>query len=331
MLAAVLTAPGSPPIFELREVADPIAGPGDVLIRVIAAGVNPVDVKLATKARKYPQPHIMGFDAAGVVEAIGPGVTRFKPGQRVSAFGWLNRPGAFAELVSIPESTVAYLPADVPFHVAAALPIAGVTAYQALVTRAALKPGHSLLVTAGGGGVGHLALQLARYIQGSSPAILIATAHSAEAVALAEKSGATHIVDYRAGDIVERARSFTSGRGVDVALDLVGSATLTDCLAALAMGGRAVSIVETADMPVNARVLFDKAASLHFVFTGAPTVGNGDASAIGAQLEIVVALASAGHLRPQVQRVPFSDIARAFAVQASGRCIGKQVLDIQSV
>ncbi|MBV8652303.1 MAG: zinc-binding dehydrogenase, partial [Alphaproteobacteria bacterium] len=223
MKAAVLETYGAP--FRLAEVARPIAAEVQVLVRVKAASVSPIDVKIhagqAAHARQTP-PAILGVDLAGIVEAVGPRVTGFRRGDEVYGMtgGVGGVPGALAEFAAVDARLLALKPANLTLREAAALPLNLITAWEGLVDRATVHDGETVLVQGGAGGVGHIAVQLAR----AFGAKVFATASAANQDYLA-RLGATPI-DYRETTVEQYVARHTGGRGFDIVYDTVGGATL---------------------------------------------------------------------------------------------------------
>jgi NADPH:quinone reductase-like Zn-dependent oxidoreductase len=229
--------------LELLDVDPPPVAPDGVLVRVRAAGVNPVDYKIreGRLAGAFPHhfPVILGWDAAGVVEEVGPAVTWFKPGD--DAYGYCRRHeleyGTYAELVTVPEGYLAHMPEGMDYVEAAALPLAALTAHQSL-ERLGVRAGEVLFVTGGAGGVGHLAVQLARARGATVVATGSPTTHD-----LLRELGAEP-VDYDAPDVAAAVRRHNHGGGADAAFDLFGGAGLEQAFAALRPGGRLVSVAQ---------------------------------------------------------------------------------------
>ncbi len=229
--------------LELLDVAPPPVAPDGVLLRVRAAGVNPVDYKVreGKLAGGFPYhfPVILGWDAAGVVEEVGPAVTWFKPGDR--AYGYCRRHeleyGTYAELVTVPEGYLAHMPEGLSFEEAAALPLAALTAHQSL-ERLGVRAGEVLFLTGGAGGVGHIAVQLAR----ARGAKVVATGSPPSHEFLRELGAEP--VDYDAPDVPAQVRGHNPGGGADAAFDLFGGDGLEQAFASLRPGGRLVSIAQ---------------------------------------------------------------------------------------
>jgi len=254
MKAIRIDACGGPEVLRVRDLPAPkITAPGEVLVRLRAAGVNPVDVKIRSNAATYglQPPLVPGCDGAGVVEAVGPDVRDLGPGDEVyfCRGPFHGHSGTYAEYAVIDARYCARKPANLSFEQAAAVPLVLITAWEALFDRARLEPGASVLVHAGAGGVGHVAIQLAR----RHGARVCTTAGGAQKAAFARDRGAHQVIDYRNSDFVAEAVAFSGGRGVDVVLDTVGGKTLERSCAALRPYGDLVTLlVPPADMDWSA-------------------------------------------------------------------------------
>ncbi|AKP90120.1 Arginate lyase-like bifunctional zinc-containing alcohol dehydrogenase / quinone oxidoreductase (NADPH:quinone reductase) [Achromobacter xylosoxidans] len=241
MKAIVLTAFGGPASFELRDVPKPVPQAGQVLVRVHATAINPLDyqVRRGDYPDLVPLPAITGHDVSGVVEAVGPAVTAFAPGDEV----WytpqiFDGPGSYAEYHVAAANIVGRKPASLSHLEAASLTLVGGTAWEALVVRAGLRVGESILIHGGAGGVGHVAIQLAKAIG----ARVYTTVREGN-VEFVRGLGADVAIDYEKEDYVDAVLRETDGRGVDVVFDTIGGDTLTRSPDALAQLGRVVSIV----------------------------------------------------------------------------------------
>jgi len=223
---------GGPEVMELVDVDLPPPGPGEVRMRHEAIGLNYIDVYHRTGLYPQPMPGALGVEGAGVVEAVGEGVTEFKPGDRV-AYG--GRPlGAYAEARNIPASQLLHLPKNIDFDTAAAMMLQGLTVQYLFHRTVPLKAGDTILFHAAAGGVGLIACQWAR-VMGVN---LIGTVGSAEKAALATAAGAAHVINYNQENFTERVKELTGGKGVSVVYDSIGKDTFTgslDCLQPLGM------------------------------------------------------------------------------------------------
>ena len=245
MKALSMTAAGGPEVLQLADVAEPaLSADTDIKIRVCAAGVNPVDTKIRARGLFYGArpPAILGCDGAGEVVAVGRAVTRFQVGDAVwYCHGGLGRePGSYAEFRVMPEHEAEFRPIGLNFAEAAAAPLVLLTAWEALYDRAGLQPGQQVLIHGGAGGVGHVAIQLAK-LHGAD---VMTTVSSPEKAAFCKELGADAWVDYRQQDVAAAVRDWTDGRGVDVVLETVGGQVFRDSIALLAPYGALVTLLE---------------------------------------------------------------------------------------
>ena len=301
MKAIVLTSFGGPDAFALRDVPKPVPQAGEVLVRVHATSINPLDyqIRRGDYPESVPLPAITGHDVSGVVEAVGPGVTSFVPGDEV----WytpqiFQGSGSYAEYHVASETIIGKKPAALSHLEAASLTLVGGTAWEALVVRAGLRVGESILIQGGAGGVGHVAIQLAKAI--GARVLTTARASNAEFV---RGLGADVVIDYEQEDYVAAVLRETGGRGVDVVFDTIGGDTLSRSADVLNQLGRVVSIVDIAK-PQNLLQAWGKNASYHFVFTRQHR----------GKLDELSALIERGQLRPHVGAVySLADIPAAHA------------------
>jgi NADPH2:quinone reductase len=233
---------GGPDVLELREVPDPVPGPGEVLIRTRAAGVNPVDtyIRSGRYARLPELPYTPGWDGAGTVEAVGEGVTRLRPGDRVYFSGTTSgrSTGGYAARVCSFERQVHALPDGLSFAQGAAIGVPYASAHRALFHRGGARPGETVLVHGASGGVGLAAVQLAR----AHGCRVIGTAGSTEGLALVEAQGADHAVAHGEAGTVEAVRALTGGRGPDLIVEMLANANLERDLDMVAVHGRIVVV-----------------------------------------------------------------------------------------
>ncbi len=341
MKAVTMRAHGGPEVLKLEDLPDPQAGPGQVVVRVRAVALNHLDVWVR---RGWPGldiewPHVPGADVAGVIEAVGPGVAGIAPGDEVVlnpgvscgrcemclsgrdnacrryAILGEHTAGGYAELLAVPAANVLGKPRNLSFDEAACVPLVFLTAWHALVARAGLRAGETILVQAAGSGVGSAAVQIARLIG----ATVIATAGSDEKCRKALALGADHAVNYEREDFLARARALTGKRGVDVVFEHVGKKTWEKSLLALASGGRLVT--------VGATTGWDPLTDLRHVFYRQLTVLG---STMGSKGELfqVLRFVEQGKLRPVLDRVlPLAEAARAQELLSSRAQFGKIVLE----
>lgn len=331
MKAFIVDRYGKDAALRAAEWPEPEIGDRAVLVRVEAAGVNPLDVKImAGEFRQilpYRPPFVLGHDLAGVVERVGPAVRGFQLGDQVYARPDKDRIGTFADLIAVDERDLARKPAGLTMAQAASLPLVALTAWQALVEKADVRPGQKVLVHAGSGGVGTIAIQLAHYLGAH-----VATTTSTPNVGWVRELGADQVIDYRKADFE------TELSGFDVVLDSLGPENLAKSLRVLRPGGLAISIAGPPDpdfatqlgkpllRPVMALLSRKVRRAAHrlgvrysFLFMRAD----------GAQLQEVTSLVEAGVIRPVVDRVfDFADTAAALDHVASGRVKGKVVVSM---
>ncbi len=332
MKAVLMTAAGGPEVLKLRDVPHPeFYGAFDVLVRVKAAAVNPVDTKVRRSPSYYPGnlPAILGCDAAGVVESIGYGVTRFKPGDEVYYFnnGLGGAPGNYAQYAVVNEEFLAPKPGNLSMVEAAALPLVVITAWEALVDRAKLDTGHSVLVHAGAGGVGHVAIQLARHFG----AFVATTVSGEEKAAFVKSLGAELAIDYRSEDFVDEVLHWTEGVGVKTVLDTVGGLTFCKSFGATRVYGNVVTILSTACEVEWINVARVRNLNVCYVQMPAPLylgLRNGRMHQTRI-LEQARDLVEAGALKPKVSQVlSLKDAAEAHRILEEGHAVGKIVLEV---
>lgn len=241
-----MNAPGDPDVLKIAEVPKPsITDSSGILVKLHAAGVNPIDTKVRKLNMYYPDklPSILGCDGAGVVEAIGSSVTRVRPGDEVFFFnnGLGGAPGTYAEYTVVQEDYLALKPRNITMLEAAGIPLALITAWEALLDRGDLQKSQATLIHAGAGGVGHIAIQLAHCF-GSRVATTVSGSQKAEFV---QSLGAELAIDYRQQNFVEAVLNWTSGLGVKLVLDTVGGETFCNSFAATQLYGRVVTLLST--------------------------------------------------------------------------------------
>jgi NADPH2:quinone reductase len=309
---------GGPEVLKLEDVPDLKPGPGQVLVRVRAAGVNPVDtyIRAGTHAVKPALPYTPGMDAAGDVEAVGEGVTRVAIGDRVYVARTLT--GAYAEQALCNESQVHPLPRHISYSQGAAVNVPYATAYRALFQRAKAVAGESVLVHGASGGVGIASVQLAR----AAGLKVIGTGGTDEGRALAAKEGAHHVLDHRAPNYLEEVLALTGGQGVDVILEMLANVNLGNDLKVLAKFGRVVVIGNRGSVEINPRDAMGRDAAVLGM-----TLLNASERELATIHAALVAGLENGSLRPVVgQEIPLSDAARAHEAVMEPGAYGKIVL-----
>ena len=245
MKAIVFETPGSPSVLKLQDIPAPsIQTETEVLVRLRAAGINPIDTKLRSRGTFYPEktPHVLGCDGAGVVEAVGAGVQSFQVGDEVFFCngGLGGSRGTYAEFAVVDQGFLAIKPADLSFAEAAAAPLVLITAWESLYDRGRLQAGQTVLIQAGAGGVGHVAVQLAS-LQGAE---VCTTVSSEEKANFVKQLGADAVILYKNTDVVDEVLTWTQGQGVDLAFDTVGGETFYQTIPAVKIYGDLVTILE---------------------------------------------------------------------------------------
>jgi NADPH2:quinone reductase len=319
--AVRFAAPGGPEVMKVEtvEVADP--GPGEVLIRHTAIGVNYQDIYHRSGYYPLPLPSGVGTEAAGIVEAVGSGVTAFRAGDRIGYCG--AAPGAYAECRVLPIDRLLKLPSNISDEQAVASMLKGMTAEYLLNRCYPVKPGQFVLFYAASGGVGLLAGQWGKHLG----ARMIGVAGGADKCQLAKDNGYEFVIDRKREDVVERVKAITGGAGVPVVYDSVGKATFDASIKCLAARGFFVSFGTTtgAPPPVEAGLL-QKCGSLYFT---RPTLVTYTAKReeLDASSKAVFDLIGRGVLKAQVhQRYPLADAVRAHQDLEAGRTVGASVL-----
>ncbi|MFT4084178.1 MAG: zinc-binding dehydrogenase [Nocardioides sp.] len=320
MRAALLDAPGG--ALRVGHLPTPEPGRDQVRVRVAACGLNPVDDQVAAHGEPtWTWPHVLGLDVAGVVDRVGPGVLGFEPGDRVAFHGDLRRPGGLAEYAIAEATSLARIPDAVSEVAAAALPCAGMSAWQAVVDRLRVGPGDTVLITGGAGGVGGYAVQLAAL----AGADVLATASAVNHPRVREL-GARAVIDYRVEDVSARVRELTDGRGVDGVLDTVSAASATSYLPLIVHAGGIACVAGRAD--ASALPSFTTAVSVHEIALGA-AYPFGDERArrrLGSTLESLLALVAEGRLDPHLGRtVTLEDLSVSYAALRARHVAGKIV------
>jgi NADPH:quinone reductase-like Zn-dependent oxidoreductase len=314
------------------EVPEPEVGGGDVLVKVSAASINPLDTMVRNgefkRLLKYRTPFVLGHDVAGVVTRVGSGVRDFQVGDEVYARPRDLRIGTFAEHLAIDQDDVAPKPASLTLHEAAAVPLVSLAAWQALVDRAHVQPGQKVLVHAGSGGLGSTVIQLAKHLGAT-----VATTARGENAELARGLGADVVVDYIKEDFAEVLS------GYDVVLDSRGGENLERSLTVLKRGGQAIGVAGPPDpgfakqlgapkfmgvaMGLLSRKIRKQARKLGVSYSFLWMQAN------GAQLRELAALYDAGHLRPVIDKTfPFDQTRAALAYVEQGRATGKVVITL---
>ena len=309
---------GGPEVLRLEEMPTRHAGPGEVLVRVHAAGVNPVEtyIRAGTYARLPELPYTPGNDGAGVVEHVGSGVTEFKGGDRVYTGGSIS--GTYAEFALCKKEQVHPLPANVSFAQGAAVGTPYATAYRGLLQRGDAKPGEIVLVHGASGGVGTAAVQLAR----AHGLRVLGTAGSDDGIKLVRQQGAHEVFNHRSPEHFEQVMKATGGRGVDVILEMLANVNLGKDLTILAKGGRVVIIGSRGPVEINPRDTMQRDADVRGMIL--PNTPPAQMASIHAAL---VAGLENGTLRPVIAKeFSLADAAQAHRAVMESGALGKIVL-----
>lgn len=325
MRAVICPELGGPEVLRLAEMPVPEPGPGEVRIRVEAATVNFPDVLIIQGLYQFkPEPpFIPGGEGAGVVDAVGEGVTEFSVGDRVAG---LTRWGGFAEYVVVSAASTFKLPDAMDFATGAALGTAYGTSYHALVQRAEIKAGDTVLVLGAAGGVGLSAVEIAKALG----ARVIAAASTEVKRALTLAHGADHAIDYRTGDLKGTVKELTGGKGVDIIYDPVGGAVAEPALRSIAWGGRYLVIGFASgaipSLPINLALI--KSASIVGTFWG--VWSEREPVTNRQNFERLMEMFAAGSIRPHIDRIYSMEEAGAAVKRLmDGEALGKVVIDVR--
>lgn len=318
MKSVVVHEYGPPEVMKLEDVPTPEPGDGQVLVKITAAGVNPVDTYLRSgnHAHAPKLPYTPGKDAAGVVEKIGVGVTKFKPGDRVYTAGSIT--GTYAEYALFEENHLGRLPDNVSFEEGAGIWTPYATAFRALFQKAGAKGGETVLIHGASGGVGVAAIQWAKH----AGLKVIGSASSEEGKRLATDQGADHVVDHTDDTHLQEVLSITGGKGVDVIIEMLANVNLENDFDALAMFGRVTVVGNRGSLDFNPRLAMTKDATVYGM-----SLFNAPAEALQEIHQAIVDGLSQGYLKPVVgESIPLAEAARAHHQIMENKAHGKMVL-----
>ncbi len=319
---------GGTDVFETAEVPMPEPGPRQIRVRQIASSVNPVDTKLRASGPPIAPalPAVLGCDVAGIVDAVGEGVARFETGQAVygCAAGVVNRGGGYGEYVVVDANLMSAAPKTLSWRETAAMPLVTITAWEALVDRCRTAPGDHVLIHGGAGGVGHIAIQIAK-AQGARVTTTVSTDFKAE---IAHRCGADETIRYREEAVADYVERLTAGRGFDIVFDATGGSDLATSFAGARVNGQVATIVSqyTADLtPMHTQSL-----TLHTIFMLTAMLNGVHPDHHGVILGKAAGLVAAGQMAPRLdkRRFTLAEVAAAHAHLESGDAIGKIVIDI---
>ncbi len=323
----VLNEYGSDAKFEIADVTKPQAAANEVLVKIAASSVNTVDTMIRSMGKDLPlspdTPAILGMDFAGTIEAVGEGVTDFKVGDEVygCAGGLATLPGTLAEYIAADVKLIAHKPKIISMREAAALPLVAITAYEGL-ERAGVKAGQKVLVHGGSGGVGHVALQLAKEFG----AEVYSTGGGDRQTTLIKELGAVPI-NYKTETVEDYVQKYTGGAGFDVVYDSVGAANMLNSFNAAALNGHVVSTVSLLELDLT--LAHFKGLSIHVVFMLIPMLHNYKREDHNRILTEVANIIDAGKLRPVLDenRYSLEEVEKAHARLSSGAGMGKVVVE----
>jgi NADPH:quinone reductase len=314
----------NPEVFKQTNIASPKVLPHQVLIRVKATSVNPVDCKIRQGAVPDISPElpaILHGDVAGVIEAVGEGVKNWKVGDEVygCAGGIKGMGGALAEFMLADPNLIARKPKSLSMREAAALPLVSITAWEGLRDRVLIQSGQTILVHGGTGGVGHVAVQLAKL----AGAKVFATVSSDEKAQLAKTLGADFTIDYRKQPVEEYVAEYTNGEGFDIVFDTVGNDNLQNAFKAAKLNGTVISIVSLSSQDLT--LLHTKGLTLHLIYMLIPMLFEVGRERHGQILADLAKLVDEGKLRPLLdpKQFIFAEVAEAHRHAESGNAVGK--------
>ncbi|ACK67683.1 Alcohol dehydrogenase zinc-binding domain protein [Rippkaea orientalis PCC 8801] len=331
MKAIVMNTPGTPDVLTLQDVHDPkITTPTEILVKLKAAGINPIDTKIRQRGTFYPDdmPAILGCDGAGIVEAVGSAVTHFQPGDEVYfCAGGLGKSqtGNYAQFAVVESHLVALKPTSLSFAEAAAAPLVLITAWESLYDRGRLEKGQKVLIHAGTGGVGHVAIQLAK-LKGAQ---VCTTVGNPDKARLARQFGADETINYQQTDFVQGVLNWTQGEGVDLAFDTIGGKTFFDSCNAVKVYGDLVTILQPDPSIGNLKVARDRNLRISLELMLTPGL-KGLINAQNHQTSILkecAKLIDNGQLKIHLsQTFPLAEAAAAHQLLEQGSMIGKIAL-----
>jgi NADPH:quinone reductase len=327
MKAQVIESFGDPSVFTLQEVPKPDVLPGHVVIHVRATCVNPIDTKVrlgAVLAVSPALPAILHGDVAGIVTEIGEGVDNFQPGDEVfgCAGGFKGTGGALAEYMLADAQLLAHKPKNLTMEEAAALPLVSITAWEALFTRGKLESGQKILIHAATGGVGHVAIQLAKW----AGAEVYTTGSSKEKLEIAKQLGADFVINYREDSVQQYVQKYTDGNGFDIVFDTVGGENLNRSFEAAAINGTVLTIASRSTHDLTQ--LHSKGLSLHVTFMLLKILNKDFRKDHGEILKKIAQVVDEGKLRPLIDKniFTFDEVTKAHQYLESQQAIGKIVL-----
>lgn len=328
MKAQLIHKNGGPEVFELSEMEAPVAGAGQVLVKIAASSVNTADLmarSMGPVVNFIPTPPaVLGMDFAGTIEAVGEGVEGYSVGDEVygCSGGVAHHQGTLAEYIAADIRLIAPKPKSLSMVEAAALPLVSITAFEALFDRMGLKAGQKILVHGGAGGVGHVAIQLAK----SAGATVFSTDSGAERLETISSLGATPI-DYMTEQVEDYVSKYTDGKGFDMVFDTVGGPNIATSMAAVKLNGQVATTVSIGEVDLTMAHL--QGATLHVIYMLIPMIHNQGNERHGEILNSLAELVDGGKVKPIVHSVfPLYEASAAHQKLESKTAIGKVVVEV---
>lgn len=327
----IIRKPGDYNVFEATEMPKPEAGKGQVRIQVKATSINPLELKiregLVAAGPEYPA--ILNADVGGIIDQVGEGVTQFKVGDAVigCAGGLKGNQGALADFMLADERLIAHAPTNISLEEASVLPLVFMTAWNALVERCNIQSGDKVLIQGGTGGVGHVAIQLAK----ARGAVVYTTISSDEKAAIAKSLGADEVINYKKEPVEEYKQRLTEGKGFNHVFDTVGGKSLDDSFAAACINGQVVTINSRSSHDLS--LMHSKSLTLHVVFRALPLLTGIGIEGERSKLTALTQLVQEGKIKPLIADKKFGihQVAAAHAYQDSGQAKGKILLTHQGI
>ncbi|HEO8422454.1 zinc-dependent alcohol dehydrogenase family protein [Niallia sp. FSL W8-0635] len=327
MKAMIIDTFGKSSVFKLKEIEVAALLPGQVRIRVKATSVNPIDIKVragAVPAVSPSFPAVLHGDVAGIIEEVGEGVKSFRVGDEVYGCGggFKGLEGALAEYMNVDARVLAHKPLNISMEEAAAVPLVGITAWESLFTKGALKKGDDILIHGGAGGVGHIAIRLAKW----AGATVYTTISSSEKETIVRELGADHVIPYRESSVKDYVEKYTEGKGFPFVFDTVGGSNLDRSFEAASVNGTVLSIAarSTHDLtPVHSKGL-----SLHVTFMLLKLLDEAKRFEHGEILEKISGIIEGNGLSPLLDQKTFTfeEVGKAHDYLESGKAVGKVIL-----
>lgn len=318
---------GQSSVFKLKEIKSKTLLPGQVRIRVKATSVNPIDIKVRTGAVSTvspPFPAVLHGDVAGIIEEVGEGVNSFQVGDEVygCAGGFKRLEGALAEYMIADSVVLAHKPRNITMEEAAAIPLVGITAWESLFTKGGLKKGDDVLIHGGAGGVGHIAIQLAKW----AGATVFTTVSSSEKQEIVRELGADYVIPYRESSVKEYVEKYTEGKGFPFIFDTVGGSNLDRSFEAAATNGTVLTIAARSTHDLTP--LHSKGLSLHVTFMLLKLLDEAKRFEHGEILGNITKVVEGNGLKPLIDQKTFSfeEVGEAHDYLESGKAVGKVII-----